>query len=276
MQSFYYKFTLFSYLFLPVIDFFDLVIIIQQKRRGFFLRTITFSESMRIFSSNISIRFGTTFFLLGMIFVLVFVGSIAYRAPLLLIGNDDTKGTIIDVGGTNGEINDEDTYLYKYTYKVDDQTYIDEIISTSTYDVGDKLKISYSMHFPAISVPLNDIEFSSFFTLIFPIIGLIFIRTGVRGSRENLYLIKHGRITEGVFVEKKSTGTKINKQRVYEYVFEVRNSYGEKQYVSHESISTRRLEDDAKEILLYDEERNICIPIDVLPNDLRTRIKTEF
>lgn len=94
--------------------------------------------------------------------------------------------------------------------------------------------------------------------LIFPLIGLLFVYFSTRsGGRRNL-LLRHGHFTTGVLKGKSPTNMRVNNHPVYELTFAFQAYDGSARTAKARSHYTARLEDEAREPLLYDPEDPDC------------------
>ncbi|MEM9390659.1 MAG: hypothetical protein AAGA02_09295 [Bacteroidota bacterium] len=90
-----------------------------------------------------------------------------------------------------------------------------------------------------------------FFTIPF-LVGLIWLFINVKNGREKIRVISNGKIARGELESKEPTNSSVNDQTVYRLTFSFQAENGQSYHVSAKTHKTHRLEDEHKEILIYD------------------------
>jgi len=102
---------------------------------------------------------------------------------------------------------------------------------------------------------------------LFPAGCLIFVIISVRTGLRRCQLLGLGMVTTGKLIDKRRTSATINKQRVYELIFEFHSYDGRQFTTSARSHRTERLEDEHEEPLLYDPlDPSKAVLVDSLPS----------
>ncbi|BDG02922.1 hypothetical protein [Anaeromyxobacter oryzae] len=103
------------------------------------------------------------------------------------------------------------------------------------------------------------------FVLIFPIVGGTLVAFSLRSGCRAIRLLQHGRLALGTLVGKELTNVRVNRRTVAKLRFAIATETGARHEVVVKTHLTERLEDDARERILYDPARpNDAIAWDVL------------
>ena len=108
--------------------------------------------------------------------------------------------------------------------------------------------------------------FALLFALLFPLVGISLAMSQFRVGRRGVRLLRYGVETEGRLVSKTETTVTLNKAPIMALAFEYQANDGKTYTTTVKTISPERLEDDAREKMLYDPyapER--ATPLDHLP-----------
>jgi hypothetical protein len=90
------------------------------------------------------------------------------------------------------------------------------------------------------------------FVVIFPLLGLGFLIFGLRSNIKALKLLINGTFSKGKMIAKEATGTRINNNTVFKYIFEFEATGGMKYQAKCATHQVWRVEDEDLEIILYD------------------------
>ena len=190
------------------------------------VRHVSFTTRLGLLLTGFANLFGWFFFGFGMLFVWMFGGT-AYLHDLAFFSGDlqTATGQITDVRQTRLEINDSRVYEYLYVFEAEGRRYSGTSDGYSArYREADAATIEYAGDDPGhsriagMSLGLGGWPF--LFTLIFPLVGAGFIITGLRKGLKGIRLLKSGSRTDGRFVRREATSTRINNRTVYSYLFE--------------------------------------------------------
>jgi hypothetical protein len=194
-------------------------------------RSVPVSVRLRILFGGFSNQFGWLFFGFGMIFVWVFGGSSALHSWVFFSSELAlTEGTISAVAETNITINNQPLYEYRYSYSVNNISYTGSTRDFGgKYRKGEKAPIEYSVRDHARSrvKGMSESKWTMLLTLIFPVVGLAFIVSGMRKAVKGNRLLSNGKQAVGVLISQEPTNTRINDQPVYKFTFEFTADDGE-------------------------------------------------
>lgn len=172
---------------------------------------------------------------------------------------------------TNASEGGMEIYEIRYAYEVDEETYYGKAYATGEYlEEGTPVTVEYITRNPAIS-RIPGMRTSMFgpiviVTLIFPLVGLIFIAVTVHNGRKAHRLLKHGRMTRGTLISREITNVRINRRPVYKLVFEFEGGDGEIYHTTAKTHLPEELEDESLERLLYDPDNpSYAVMLDKLP-----------
>jgi hypothetical protein len=238
-------------------------------------RDVPFPVRTQAALGDFSTQFGCLFFGFGMIFVWVFgLFSIVSLAHFWFGDLETATGTVADVRATNASENETPVYATQYLYRVEqlEEEFRGESYTTgSRFAVGDTVTVEYVANKPEYSRIQNTrITQMSWWVAclvsIFPLIGLVFVVSGIKNGLKGNRLLKFGKVTEGHLVDKEATGTRINKRTVYKLTFEFRADDGQRYRAMAKSHLPESLEDEALEQILYDPANpQYAILVDNLP-----------
>lgn len=216
-------------------------------------------------------KVGISFLLFGSILVYFLIQPSLMKFPVLMVYSEDTRATITNSSSTNMTINDEAVYKYFYSYSTADETRENSFLYTGKLNHGEEIDVTYSKLFPSVSAPLDKLNYISLITFIFPLAGIVFLSISFKEKRKLLRVFRFGTKVSGKLIDRRETGRTINKQPVYEYIFEIADHTGFKQLTSYKSLQNERLERAGLKDILYDEKTNRSFPVDSLPNYLKKR-----
>lgn len=226
--------------------------------------------------SGFNFLFGFLFFAIG--FPISFVMIKNADISSLFISTDSyvaTSGNINSVEPTNGSINKRTIMQYNYTYTVGAISFNGtSYSSTHNYSAGDAVKILYDKTQPKLSLieDMNRSQFGGIFlvTLIFPLLGLIFMVVGIRNGQRDLKILTNGILSKGTFVRKEATGAKINNQMVYRIYFKFKDSQGQIVEAMAKSHKPYLVQDEETEPIIYMANNpQKATMVDLLPKGVR-------
>jgi hypothetical protein len=240
-------------------------------------RTISGKLKLTILFGNVMFSLGLVFFLFGSIFVIVFGANTDFTSTFAFKDTDPVvRGVIVHVEETNSRENKTRIYHNTYNYSVNGKVYTSDAYSLGP-DVSplDSVDVQYTAADPSLSVipGMRKAPFEMwvlFMTLLFPMIGLVFLLVGLRRSRKNIRLLQTGLHGHGKVTRKEATSTKINKQTVYKVYFSFTTKDG---MLTEGMVKTHKpalVEDEEKEQLVYDATNpSDAVLIDTLPKAVR-------
>ncbi len=194
----------------------------------------------------------------GLIFVWAFdadgavVSAVQFSRELSVV-----EGTTTGWRELNLSINDEQVYETSYSFEIDGQTYRGASYGTGYYvPEGQRLPVEYRPSNPSIS-RLQGMRASAAgvviaFVFVIPLIGLAFLRWGLRSGLRNRRLLAEGQLAFGSLVSDEDTSVQVNNQPVRRLTFEFTASSGGRYQVVASTHQATKLMDDAQEALVYD------------------------
>lgn len=254
------------------------------------VRQLSLMTRLGLLFSGFTNLFGWFFFGFGMLFVWMFGGT-GYLHDLAFFSGElqTARGQITEVRKTRLEINDNRVYEYLYAFETDGRRYRGSSDGfSSRYGAGDPAIIEYAAGDPGHSrISGMDLGLGGWpflFTLVFPLVGAGFITAGVRKGLKGIGLLGRGSPTDGRFIRREATSTRINNRTVYSYLFEFEDDRNRTWQVSGRSHLPERFagepgagrgkrgEEDVLEPLLYNPDNPAdALLLDDLPGSPRIR-----
>jgi hypothetical protein len=104
------------------------------------------------------------------------------------------------------------------------------------------------------------------FPIIFPLVGLAFLYSGIKYGLKANRLLSQGRIAFGKLASSESTNTRINNRPVIKLTFSFRANDGDEYEVMAKTHQPEDLRDEEQEPLLYDDkDPSYAVLLDDLP-----------
>lgn len=219
----------------------------------------------------------------GLIFVWAFdadgaiVSAIRFSRELAVV-----EGTTTGWRELNLSINDVQVYETSYSFEIDGRSYAGASYETGYYvPEGQRLPVEYRPSNPSISrlqgMRASAAGLAIAFVFVFPLIGLAFVRWGLRNGLRNRRLLAEGRLAFGTLVSDEATSTQVNNQRVRRLTFEFTDASGGRYQVVASTHQSAKLMDDAQEALVYDPRHPAdATLIDDLPGHPRIDARGDF
>lgn len=208
---------------------------------------------------NAGAQIGWFVFGFGMIFFWAFTWNADYSFVTFRGQHPMTRGRVTAVEDTRASENKQHIHAHHYEYSVLGVPYQgtswtkDQQLSAGTvvdveYDDADPQRsriagMRRGMFGPGV-----------LFVVIFPAIGLALLLGFTRAGAKRNDLLRDGVFTTGVLKSRQPTNMMVNKRRVFELIFEFTTRDGRRCEASARTTDPARLEDEAKEPLLYDPE----------------------
>jgi len=174
---------------------------------------------------------------------------------------------------TGASVNETSVWGYVYDYELAGVSYSGRAFTTGkSFSKGQTIDIEYDQANPARSrmVGARSSHFPAWVGLItglFALPGIVMIPFGLRGGLRRISLLANGHFARGKLVKKTPTGVSINEQPVYEFTFEFTTMDGRQHLVEGKTHDTRRLEDEAYELILYSpDDPSDALLYDTIPN----------
>jgi hypothetical protein len=235
-------------------------------------RAVPLSVRLRVLFGGFNNQFGWIFFGFGLIFVWVFALH-ADVASLFLFRfqTNSTQGIVETVQATNASEDDVQIYEVRYAY-FDNLGRQQKGVSftTGTPGLGTRVNVEYLSGVPSIS-RVEGMRRTLFgpwavFPIIFPMVGLAFLYSGVKHGLKANRLLTQGRIAFGKLVSSESTNVRINDRPVIKLTFSFRANDGDEYEVMAKTHQPEDLRDEEEEPLLYDEkDPSYAVLLDELP-----------
>jgi|Deesub1362A_J573_1020465.scaffolds.fasta_scaffold00938_13 hypothetical protein len=239
-------------------------------------RAVPLSLRIRVLFGGFSNQFGWIFIGFGMIFVWVFalkadISSLA----LFLMPSRETPGQVRSAQDIGASENNAPVYEVHYVY-VDHLGRQRSGVSYTAGGVqpGSQVTVQYLTSAPEISrikgMRRRPFSFWAVFPIIFPLIGLGFVYSGIRHGLKANRLLARGRIAFGRLVSSVPTGARINERPVIRLTYIFKTPDGEEWEATATSHEVEDLTDEAQEPLLYDpDDPSTAVLLDDLPGTTR-------
>ncbi|HEX2060794.1 MAG TPA: DUF3592 domain-containing protein [Thermoanaerobaculia bacterium] len=187
------------------------------------------------------------------------------------------RGTVTNVESTGASENERTVMANHYEYSVAGRTFRGTSYSTGwSANTGDSVTVEYMEANPLRS-RIEGMRRALFgpgvaFVVIFPLIGLGLLIPATRSGLRRNRLLREGLLTTGTLSGRRDTNMRVNKQPVWELTFDFVTRDGRRAQAKARATDTYRLEDEAREPLLYDPENpERAYVLDEVP--LRPRIE---
>ncbi len=235
-------------------------------------REVPVSVRLRVLFGGFNNQFGWIFFGFGMIFVWIFTAHSDVTSIFLFrLQTRTTIGIVESVQPTNATENDVQVYEVRYTYFDN----LGEQHGDASYTTGHpgalaRVNVEYVVAFPSIS-RVEGMRREMFgpgaaFVIIFPMIGLGFLTSGIWYGLKANRLLSQGRIAFGKLISTVSTNTSINNRPVLKLTFNFKDQDGLDWDVTAKTHEPEDLRDELEEPLLYDPNNpSIAVLLDNLP-----------
>jgi hypothetical protein len=228
-------------------------------------------------STQLSVLFGGAFnqigwliFTFGMIFFWPFAPNPADLLPRDWVA---ASAQIALDEETGASVNETSVWGYVYDYEAAGGHYSGRAFTTGrTFSKGQTVDIEYDRANPARSrlVGARSSHFPAWVglvTLVFALPGFVMILHGLRAGARHLGLLENGHFTHGKLASKRGAAMTVNDQRVYELTFAFTTQDGRQGVVRDRTHDTRRLEDEALELVLYSpDDPSRAVLYDTIPN----------
>ncbi len=239
-------------------------------------RAVPLSLRLRVLFGGFNNQFGWTFIGFGMIFVWVFALKADITSlALFLMPSREARGQVQSVQYTGASENDAPVYEVHYVY-VDNLGRQRSGVSytTGSAQPGSQVTVEYLSSAPEIArikgMRRRPFSFWAVFPIIFPLVGLAFVNSGIRYGLKANRLLARGRIAYGRLVSSVPTGARVNDRPVMKLTYAFETAEGEEWEATAETHEVEDLTDEAKEPLLYDpEDPSTAVLLDDLPGSTR-------
>lgn len=218
-------------------------------------------------------QFGWLFFAFGMLFVWVFDPGGAILEAIRFSGNViQVEGEVTASDDTNMSVGDVPVYRTEYAYGLPDGSRLTgRSYETGAWrDAGARVSIEYVERNPSISriagMRTTEAGLGVVFIFIFPLVGGALGLVAFFSGRRVVRLMQIGRLAAGTFESIEATSTRVNERPVMKLTFTFEDEYGETHRAIARTHQPGRLEDEPRELVLYDpREPSAASVLDELP-----------
>jgi len=235
-------------------------------------RKIPFTTRISILFGGFKSQFGWFFLGFGLVFFWAFAMNSDFSFMQFKGKIITTEGIAIRSQDTDASEGDLQVYENYFRFTADDGLEYEGISYATGQRIitGDTLTIEYPEGKPQyariLGMRMQTFSTVAVWTVLFPLVGLVFILMGTRRSLRALRLLKYGILTKGVLVSKKRTNTKINGRVVFKMTFQFQDEEGSEYTVKERTTMPYNLQDQKEERLLYLKSRpSNAMMLDALP-----------
>lgn len=246
-------------------------------------RRVPLALSIRVVLGSMLGQVGWFLVGFGFVFVWAFDAGGGVMSTIRFAGELATvEGTTTSWRELNLSINDEQVYATSYVYLVEGRTYTGESYATGYYvPEGLRLPVEYRPSDPSISrvqgMRASVAGLPIAFVFVIPLIGLAFVRWGLRNGLRNRRLLAEGQLAFGTLVSDEETSVQVNNQPVRRLTFAFTDGSGGRYHVVASTHHAAELMDDAQEPLVYDPRYPAdATLIDDLPGHPRIDTRGDF
>lgn len=235
-------------------------------------RAVPLSVRLRVLFGGFNNQFGWIFFGFGLIFVWLFALHADIASPILFsFQTRTTLGIVESINSTNASEDDVQIYEVNYSYFDDlGRQRSGSSYSTGAPGVGARVTVEYLSAVPSIS-RVEGMRRTLFgpwavFPVLFPLIGLGFLYSGIKYGLKANRLLTEGRIAFGKLMSTEGTRASINNQPVLKLTFSFTANDGDEYEAIAKTHQPQDLRDEEQEPLLYDEkDPSYALLLDDLP-----------
>lgn len=207
---------------------------------------------------NGAAQLGWVVFGFGMLFFWIFGARADFSFATFHV-DGQTQGRVTRVDDTGASENEIRVRAHHYEYSVAGRTLTGTSYATGeSVSVGAQVPVEYDQGTPERSriAGMRRALFgpAAALVVIFPAVGAIILFFATRSGVHRNHLLREGILTTGTFVRREPTNVTVNKRRVWEVTFEFTDRNGLRHEAKARGTDTSRLEDDAREPLLYDPD----------------------
>lgn len=221
---------------------------------------------------------GTFFLLCGALLSVVFISksdlkSFSYFNKELI----EAKAVITDIKTTNSSINEQSILEFHYRFLEHDQTQIGTSYSAGyNISVEDTVLIEFVQNDLSTSriVGMTNAPFglyATFFVLIFPLLGLIFIIYELKDLRKCINILGDFSITTGKLLSKKASFSDTDDH--VQYIIEYKYQHHKTQYTNNFTTVWPKKFKKTETLIISNLVPEESILLKHLPKTLRTKIK---
>jgi hypothetical protein len=214
-------------------------------------------SSLRVLNFfNGAAQLGWIVFGFGMIFFWFFGANADFSFATFHV-DGRTRGRVTRVEETGASENKQRVRAHHYEYSVAGRTLTGvSYVTGSALPEGESVAVEYDQGTPERS-RIEGMRRALFDTwaalvVIFPLVGFVILYFATRSGIRRNHLLREGILTTGTLIRREPTNMTVNKRRVWELTFEFTDRYGQRREATARGTDTSRLEDDAREPLLYD------------------------
>lgn len=222
-------------------------------------RAVPLTLVVRALFGNFLSQFGWLFYAFGMLFVFVFDAGggllewARFRGDIITV-----RGEVVASAGTSMSVNDVQVYRTDFTYTVGDgvQRTGSSFESGTWRDAGTTVDVEVLERDPdrarIAGMRGTPGGLGVVFIFIFPLVGGALGMWGFVSGLGVARLMREGTLTTAELVGKETTSGRVNNQPVMKLTYVFQDEYGATHNVVAMSHDTARLEDEPRELVLYD------------------------
>ena len=193
----------------------------------------------------------------------------------------DCRDTHYSVGRSRGGSRGTPVYENRYRYAVNDAPLEGRSYATGVCSAGSSVPVEYLLSQPGFSriagMRRDLLGPWAALAAIIPAAGLAMILAGLVKGRSHARLLRAGMAAAGRLVKKTATGARTNGRMVYRMTFEFKAKNGAPGSTTLRANRPERLEDDSRELVLYDpEDLRKAVLVDSLPGNLNVDDRGEL
>jgi len=204
--------------------------------------------------------------------------EIKYLNDNVLVGT----GVITEIFETGTTINDETVYGYDYIFlsPIGDLNWTSYQLGYH-YKIGDTVEVEYNTVRPDVNriKGMNNTP-GGIFSLLFMLpffVGIVWSMVNIKSGIRKFQILKIGEFTQTVFLRRESTPFRLNDRRVYKYVFNFTDKFGEEHQLKSNTNNPEKFEPTEKVIAVYDpQDPKRSFLVDSLPTGIPYYIKRNW
>lgn len=258
-------------------------------------RHLSFSEKWKYIKANFNMKFGFFFIIFPLLILMFQASDIGKAIPTYVLGNSITDGVIKETNrtpiqncsNTGSSIHrhksrcSDGSYIYivNYEYSANGKTFNGRVYCDESYiEYKSMLDIHFSSLNPSLSYAkgcnITMLGILNYFMLLFLVVGMFIIGTGIKRVGKNIYLLERGKAVKGTITDMSPSGTQINNIPEFIIHFQYETDSGRTYTSAYKTLDPDDFEVGQSCIVLYNTNKPTkAILFEAIPESIRNKLR---